>query len=549
VAIALAAISLRHLRPWMKAARVVFRELALLAKANPVASVLLGLLLLLSTLHLVIPLVDSDGLRYHAALPKLYLLSGEVFLYEWDFTAAYPQLGEMLFMLLMPAGGGEMAKFVHFGFFLASIAVLMLLLHEDRRTRAAAMLGAMLFAAAPVVIAPAPAAFVDHIVVYHLGVALLLAMRSRAAAATGLSLGAAVATKLTAAPVAALLALAVAFRPGGASAASRPTVPKTLLQLSLAALLVTAPFLIRNIVETGDPIYPIGYGLAKKVAPSLEIPADLERYFDYTATYNKKIEGVVGIPWWFTPGVSPADEVAGIHHLLGLFALVIAIRKRSARMALLLVLPFLAIALFSRPPVRYFLPMLWALAAFEAWALAPLRRWLAVALAVLAATPAMLHSAQFFILAFHPLPYIRGVIDRETYLRGAVLGYPAAEWINRQGRRGRVMALDFPSPYYFDREWVAEGIQNDPLLMAWVRGGIRSEEMVGRLERMGIAWIVVTPGYGGGRRESLLPLASSEEEAREVMRLRERLRLAWSERGTDIYEVPYSLQADSPGGH
>jgi hypothetical protein len=533
----------------MNALRSVSRELALLSKANPVASVLLGVLVLLSTLHLVIPLVDSDGLRYHAALPKLYLLTGQVFLYEWDFTAAYPQLGEMLFMLLMPAGGGEMAKFVHFGFFLASIALLMLLIHEDRRSRAAAMLGALLFAAAPVVIAPAPAAFVDHIVVFHLGVALLLAMRHRGAAATGLALGAAVATKLTAAPVAALLALAVAFR-RGASASGRPSSPVSarLLQLTLAALLVTAPFLIRNIVETGDPIYPIGYGLAKKVSPSLEIPSDLERYFNYTASYNQKIEGVVGIPWWYTPGVSPADEVAGIHHLLGLFALTIAIRKRSARMALLLVLPFLAIALFSRPPVRYFLPMLWALAAFEAWALAPLRRWLAVAIALFAAAPALLHSAQFFILAFHPVPYVRGVIDRETYLRGAVLGYPAAEWINRQGRPGRVMALDFPSPYYFDREWVAEGIQNDPPLGAWLRGGMRAEEIMLRLEQMRIAWIVVTPGYGGGRRESLLPLASTEDEAREVVRLRARLRLAWSERGTDIYEVPYSLQAGKAGG-
>jgi hypothetical protein len=367
------------------------------------------------------------------------------------------------------------------------------------------------------------------------------------------------------------MAVAVAFRPRGASArgvsaASRPPgtpsprgasasgrpsslASTRLLQVTLAALLVTAPFLIRNLVETGDPIYPIGFGLAKKIVPSFDIPADLGRYFDYTANYNRRIEGVVGIPWWFTPGVSPADEVAGIHHLLGLFALLIAIRKRPARMALLLVLPFLAIALFSRPPVRYFLPMIWALSAFEAWALAPLRRWLSVGIAVLAATPAILHTAQFFVIAFQPMPYIRGAVDRDTYLRHTVLGYPAAEWINARGRGGRVMALDFPSPYYLDHEWVAEGIQNDALLETWVRSGMGAPAILERLNRMDVAWVVVTPGFGGGRPESLLPLAANAPQAAVVSELKRGMRLVWSQQGTDIYEVPYSLQAGKPGGH
>ncbi len=48
---------------------------------------------------LAIPLVDNDGIRYHVALPKLYLLTGRIFLYEWDVTGAYPALGDALYLV------------------------------------------------------------------------------------------------------------------------------------------------------------------------------------------------------------------------------------------------------------------------------------------------------------------------------------------------------------------------------------------------------------------------------------------------------------------
>jgi len=530
--LALALWSLACWRPWWRGVRRSARQLALLAAAHKAAAALFVFPLALLIPALLLPVSDSDGLRYHLALPKLYLLTGAISYYPWDFTAAFPQAGEVLYLIGLRLGGGETAKFIHLGFFLASLTLLALVLHRDRSSRLVALLAPLLFAVSPVALSPAAHSFVDHIALFHVGVATLLVSRRGHPATIGLALGAALATKLTAAPAIAFLALAAAAAP-----VTWPRRARALALVTLPVLVLILPLAARNLIKTGDPFYPLGYGLLEKLAPGAA-PAAVKRYIDYTASYNARAAGSgMSLPWVYVPGRGTIDDVVGPHHLVGLFALVLALRRRETRPILLVIFPYLAMLLVTTPPARYLLPMLWGLAAFEAEAVALARRW-AVGLVALVGLPALLTSAHSLLTMFRPLELVRHDFDTTAYLDARLPGYRLAGEVNALPAGGKVMALDFPCPYYFARPWIVEGQDNDPPLRTWLDQGDNDDELVARLRALDVRYLVVTAGYGGGREASLVALARSEAQARTLAALRSRLTLVRRDHDADIYDVP-----------
>ncbi|HEV2721268.1 MAG TPA: hypothetical protein VG323_14695, partial [Thermoanaerobaculia bacterium] len=452
VAAALLLISLRALPRWWRDWVRVLRELAGLGWGW----LLMAVPLALAIPQLLLPIVDSDGLRYHAAFPKLFRLTGRVFFYPWDVTGAFPQTAEMIYMLRP-----ESAKLIHFCFFLASCATLALLVHRRRRDRAAAVAAPFLFAVSPVVLGPAAAAFIDHVALFHIAVALHLLLSRRSVA---LPLSAAIATKYTATPA---LILGVS-RKAWATA--------------LAVIVAFAPFAIRNVKYTGDPIYPIGRVLLHRPLDGVSAAS-----LQYATQYHAGIPGVVGIPW-----VSgQPDEVVGLHHLLGLFALLLVVRERRLRPAAALVFIYLLVAAVYRVPARYLLPMLFALAILEAAALSRLPRKFVAAAAFAVAIPALLTTTPLMLTFAQPFLYLRGRLDRAHYLAAVVPGYRATQVVNAMPPGGKVMALDFPAPYYFDRPWIVEGVLHEPPLLRWIREGNAMQ----KLRENDVRILVVTPGY------------------------------------------------------
>jgi 4-amino-4-deoxy-L-arabinose transferase-like glycosyltransferase len=522
----LVAVALRHARAWARDVGVVARELGCLMRANVLATAMLFVTLLLLVPQLLLPVVDSDGLRYHLALPKLFAMTGHIFFNQWDVTGAFPQTAEMLFLAGWKLGGGETAKLIHFGFFLASLATLALAVHRGRRSRPAAFLATFLYAVTPVVIAPAGAAFIDHLSAFHVLTGALLAFAGASPLLIGAVLGAAFATKFTAAPAVLGLVVYTAIR-------AQRAWPRALLLMAIPGLIAFAPFAIRNVTHTGDPIFPLGYALLHKPVPG--VPSAL---VDYTKQFHSQVPGPTAIAWDFDPAVVQRDEVAGWHHLLGLFAIAVAVSMRSTRRWLALVIPFLLVALAYHPPTRYLMPMFAALAAFEASALTLIkRRVLATSLGILVALPALLGTTILLLTQFRPADYVRGHASRDAYLAATVPGYRAAAFVNAQPAGGRVMALDFPAPYYFDRPFLAEGLMMEPPLQLWLARQ-RAPQLLATLRREQIRYILITPGYGGGTLQSMLPLAQSREQFQEIAKLRAQLRLLTSLDGVDVYQVP-----------
>lgn len=509
-------------RAWAISAGRWFTLFGRIARSNVLAACALAAIVLLTLPPLLLPLADSDGIAYHVALPKLFYMTGHVSFLPWTVVSALPQTMEMINLLALRIAGGETAKFLHFGYFAMSLMTLAMTMPRSPRARVAALLAPILYAAAPVVLAPAGAAFVDHASTFFIATGALLLFRGGPPVFAGCALGAAVATKITAFPAAGGLLLFALLKGR----------MRTFAAAAIPVCIAFLPFAVRNMRHTGDPIYPVGYVLLKQPVPG--IAADRIAYGAY---FHSSVPGPLGIGWTPAAGVQ-TDEVAGLHHVFGLFALLVMLRYPSTRRWLALILPYLAVALLFRPPTRYLLPMFYGLAAVEAYAVAILARRWATLVAIVAAIPAFVASADFTLHWGAPFDYILGRIDRETFLATRIPGYRAALFINAQPEGGSVMALDFPAPYYFDRPFVVEGILNEPPLRDWLRESKNAGELLSRLRAMNVRYIVVTPGYGGGTNASLLPLARDRREAMILADLRRRLTFLKRIDGADVVRVP-----------
>lgn len=521
----LAVVALRRTRHFAVALRRTGHRLRLLALASPLVSLATAAAFLPLTLPLLTPLSDSDGLRYHVALPKLFLLQGRISWYPWDVLTGLPQTAEMFFLAAVAAGRPEAAKFLHVGFLLATALTIGLAVHGSKRTRTAAPLVALFLASSPVFLAAAGAGFIDHVASFHVATTMLLLARPGDRRRASLSLAAAFATKVTAGPAVAALATAAAL--------SEPRGRRLRFLVTAAGALALAflPFAARNVAETRDPFFPVGYGILGIPIPGVS-PAGLDWVTRFAGD-----SGLFHVQ--FLPGAGRADEVLGPHLLAALVLAVAGWRERRLRPLLAPLLASVPLWLVFAPTARFLIPSLLGLAGLAAAGLCLLAGRRAGLIGVVLAIPGALAGASLVASHQHPLDLVLGRVSREEWLNREVPGHRAARTIP-PGNDGAVMALDFPAPFYFDRPWVAEGVVNTPPLKSWLAEQAEPADLLQRTRALGVRWILVTPGYGGGTPLSLLALSSPEDVrgVRALLDFRSRLRLAATVDGIDVWEVP-----------
>jgi len=505
-------------------ARLVVRALALAqrkVRSHLGAALVLAIPALWNLPSLILPIIDSDGLRYHLALPKLYLLEGRIFLYPWDVVGAYPQGAEMFYLLGLQMGPAEAAKWLHFLVVCLGAAALVMMVGSRR---SGGLLGAIAYAATPAVLAGAAAAFIDGFSMLHIAVAAVGLKRRIHPGAVGLALAGALWTKWTVAPAVAGILVVVVVE------AARGWKWRSAFAVLVPIVLVLAPVMIRNSIATGDPFFPIMTGLVRGEVPGVD-----PELMDTVSQRHREIPGPLGIPWGTSIGEIESDEVIGWHHLLGLLFLPLLLRDRRARLAAALVVPYLIVGVFYHPSIRLAMPMIWGLAVVEGLVLERLKPIVGTTLVLLIAVPLLPNVGADARSVVGP--FVTGRLSAEGVVEELVPGAEAAAFINDQPESGRVMALDFPAPFLFDRPWVAEGLVNRPPMREWLEQTRSADGLLAELDRNDVRWIVVTPGYGGGRPESLLPVASTPEEAAIVLSFRRHLELVFSEKNVDVWRV------------
>ena len=443
---------------------------------------LCGLLLLLVVSVLIlssVPPVSRDALTHHLAIPKLYIDHGGVYRIPDVIFSYYPMNLELLYLIPLYFGKDIIPKFIHFGFALLTAALMFCYL-KKRLNMTWALLGALIFLSIPVIVRLSISAYVDLGLVFFSTAALLYLLqwiendfKIRKLVWSALFCGLALGTKYNGLVVLAMLALFVPFifsrNRGGGFYNSAKSFGLCGLYL-MVALIVFAPWMIRNYIWTQNPIYPLYNTWFKGSPNSPETPARppekklhqppggtksrpplglfAYRQIAYQeswleiATVPVRIffQGRDDNPRYFDGRLNPFLFFLPLLALVGRSTDPPGVKMEKKILACFSFL-FLMITFFKvEMRIRYLAPILPALVILSIFGLDRIMKWLKH-------WPARLSGGSLAVIAglflglnlvylaeqfkkVDPIPYIRGQISRDRYIENNWQEYPLDRFVN-----------------------------------------------------------------------------------------------------------------------
>jgi dolichyl-phosphate-mannose-protein mannosyltransferase len=451
---------------------------------------LLGMLIL-TLLVALAPPTSWDGLFYHLTVPRLYIEQGRIAPVTDMPHQHFPGLMEMLYLALMLIRGDAAATLIHFAF-LCLLGAAVYRLAQRHLQPGLGWKAVTVYAAMPMVFVLGAWAYNDlALAFYQIAAlyALLVWLEDGSARWLGISAafcGLAMGLKYTSFICPLIVALIVCWR----LARARADGGRWLRALSLfcgVSLLVAAPWYLRNLAFTGNPVYPFAYRLFGGAGWDAWRAA---WYARGGTGLGWDLAALVRLPWVLTLGLRDMNFYDGRIGPLFLLALPFLIawgvrlfgRTGSHPQAMGYLVVF-AVAQYvfwvlgvvhsrSLFQSRLLLPACAALCAPLAYLyeelrsldtrVFSLRRLIGMSVALVLA--ANLCYQFIYTVQNHPVAVLAGVESRAAYLRRNLgAHYAAMEVVNdRVPGDGRVLFLWEPRSYYCERD-----AQPDPILERW----------------------------------------------------------------------------------
>ena len=395
------------------------------------------------------PPSSMDAVVYHLRAPHAFLRFG-----KWvplpDIVQSFqPLYVEMLFGHAMALADDVLASLIHWALGVCAITTAGA---WSRRLGGSALWGMLILGVSAIFAWESSSAFIDLGLACFTGLALLWATRPEVGGASwilaGVFSGLAAGSKYTGAFAALLVAGTSLYF---AAPAWRSGVRRFLVVGSVAFALAL-PWYLRNLMATGDPIYPLGYALLGRPAPPLST---------YFYGYGTNLVHLLRSPFDLLWRGEPFDKgwsVGPAYLALVPLGLVLTIRTKVGRVASASLLLWWLFWFVSSQQVRLLLPMAPVAAGLAAvgtrWALgAPSRlfRWAAASVLGVAAT---LGLAVALLTAAVNAPAATGVESASTFLRRNSWHYVAFEKANQllpADARVAVVGYGANNLYYLDR--------------------------------------------------------------------------------------------------
>lgn len=458
--------------------------------------VLVGSVLVLAS----VPPVDRDALTHHLAVPKLYLRYGGIVEIPWIEFSYYPENLDLLYMIPLYFGNDIAPKYIHFGFGLLTAW----LVYDYLRTRINALyglLGALVFLSIPVIVKLSVTVYVDLGLIFFSTAALLgllrwagRGFRRRDLLLAGACCGLALGTKYNGLVVLFCLtpiAVWLRLRGGPRNAAEQLRAAGAGALFVAMALLVFSPWAIRNVLWTGNPVYPLYQGLfgASAAAPSADTeaggseagtPRASDKPLGHFAL-RKLVYGESGVdiltiplriffdgeddnPRYFDGRLNPALLFLPLAAVFGWRRLAAERRQEEQALLLFSVLFLLVVFVQIDMRIRWIAPIIPPLVLLSMFGLRRMElatRDTKNAAARIASVPA--GGAAFAVLAWgngsylaqqfdtiQPASYLRGQVTRAEYIRRFRGEYPVIEFMNQTlPPESRVMAFFLGGRTYY----------------------------------------------------------------------------------------------------
>jgi hypothetical protein len=527
IMIALAAGLMRPLRRWLGDLIGGLRQVF----AAPVDRVTgwlrgsLGVLLAMALIYALAPVTAWDALSYHLAGPQVYLSHGRIIAYPQNFFMSYPQIIEMAYLWLLIVAAPPAAGVLHLAFGLLLMGLVLGLAHRlgliNTGWWALAILltGLTFWMELHWAYSDMPMAAYGFAILLTLHAHLPL-VRGRTDAAqrrqggvesvaggsqhllwAGVLVGLVMGIKYTAvglALAAALITAIISWRGG-----IRLTL-RNLTILTLSAVGVFTPWLIKNTLLDGNPVAPFGWGTLKfdalyrelffKAGTGMPLPDLLimpvqasvfgQQGMDpYDATVGPLLIGLLPLAWlaWRRGG----DERRLVGHLLTLAVVPFALWVYGAANSWAYIMPRYLTMITAAVALAGAL----GLRALDQMEGAKVFAWAARGLIGLVLISTLARALVMFV-ADQPAAPVLGLESEDSYLLDKLgTHYAAMQAINKLPDTARVLTLFEPRSFYCDRRCLPDLIAGE-----WWRirqDGLTSDQIVERWRDQGITHVLI----------------------------------------------------------
>ncbi len=470
-----------------------------------------GLLLITTLLYFVsalAPPVFFDSMVYHLAVPSIHIQHHRILPIPFNLYSNFPMTGEMLYTLALLLKGDILAKLINFIF--GPLILLAIFSFSSRYlNRKIALLAAVIFYTAPLVGMNSILTTVDleltlfsALSIYAL-VSWFHSKKRNWLISAGIFSGLALGTKYTAILlVFILLGLGILLKRILEDREKFPKVLKELVIFSLVALAVASPWYIKNIIYTGNPIYPFLY---KIFGGSHWNDFNAQRWMTHLRSQGMREStfwNYLRLPWLITM----REGSFGWGSLGPLFLLslpLILFTKGLNR-----VIKYLAIYCgiyflfwtFSQQYLRSLLPCLVFLSIIAAYLLlrlASFRKhlfWLISLLLIVVFTSNLYHFVIGEASVFYPWPVALGLERREHYLARNLPYYEVIDYANHHlSSQAKILFIGQTRGYYCKRKFIANTVFNDTVIIDLIRDSGNIEKLLENLKELGITHILYDP--------------------------------------------------------
>ncbi len=508
----------------------------------------------LTTAVAVFPLVlvpnrAFDALSYHLEVPLRFLQAGGVVNLPENTYSYSPLLTQMLYGLGLGLEGADLAGLLYYSFFILTLWTVWRGGEKLFGSPGSAWAAALL-ALTPVFLLEVPQAGADWSMTFFIMTALLLVADggrdTRRMVLAGILAGMAAGCRHQALGYAVVLIPVAGIAVDLSGKRSRSV--RSWLVFTVAAFASAGPWYIKNLIQTGDPIYPLltsltgGLAYESGFASSLVGSKPLHLLWSWALVPFQSAFDPLSLSMTASVGVLP----------LALALLLPGLKKQRAGSGFLLlwvVLSFAAWHLTFRT-FRYVMPVMSVGYLWLGAALAQSLRGsggkervlkFAVGLALVVNGGTFLGLTDYVNRSVVPA---LGTMSPERYIYETYEIYPAIDYLNRlEHPPGKVLFLGEMRGFYssFPREVSSHNAPNR--LFEMVKNGKAPSSIAGELQDAGFTHILFNPAewerMAYGNRNAPLWQLSVPEKARVISFIRDRTDLLFSSNGVSVHGISH----------
>ncbi len=464
-----------------------------------------GTFLIINFFIALIPSTFYDALYSHLAIPEQSIITHTFRPLIHNLYTFYPINTEMLYTLLMALGGDYVsARVLHFLLGILSTLALYNISRELFNEKIA-LLSSVIFYATPSVALTSTLAMHDLAITFFQLLALSAFLHwekgknKRWWLMSAIATGLAICTKYTA------LYFTLAFLISNFiwniyKKKEYKSMIKMYLYFILIVLLISAPYLLRNLILTGNPVYPT-----------------LPKIFG-TSSFQKTGFGDVMLRGFSTPleflllplnmtfhseRFGSAGEIGILYLLIFPFLLFIKKPRIFYYMFIFSLLYFIFWA-FTLANTRYFLTVIAILSCFSAYTIYKLDNkniYIKIILRIILIFILFLNLYTYLRIetsVFNPLPVLFGIQTRDDYISHYVNYYPVVKWANENlSEDARILFIGEGRSYYLKRDKLVNTAYDKTIIIELIRKTGSYEALIEELNREKIEYVLYNSPEAG----------------------------------------------------